>query len=89
MTNLENKIIGMIENNCHLSEELKQRYILCLFLMETSEQEEYLKLIEAFTYRCNAVERGVYIVKANEKEIVMKSLQDAKNDILGKINSSN
>lgn len=57
--------------------------------METREQEEYLKLIQAFTYRCNAVERGIYIVKADEKEKVMKTLNDVKEDILRKIKSNN
>jgi hypothetical protein len=57
--------------------------------MEYKEQEEYLKLIQAFTYRCNAVERGIYIVKAEEKEQVMKTLNDVKEDILKKIKSNN
>ena len=89
MTDLEQKIIDLIEGNSHLSTDLKKRYILALFLMETKEQEEYLKLIQAFTYRCNAVERGIYIVKADEKEKVMKSLDEVKEDILKKINSNN
>ncbi len=89
MTDIEQKIIDMIEGNSHLSEELKQRYILCLFLMETAEQEQYMKIMEAFTYRCNAAERGVYIVTADEKDVVMKTLQEVKDDILRKINSNN
>lgn len=89
MTEIEKQIIDLIENNAHLSTDLKKRYILALFLMETREQEEYLKLIQAFTYRCNAVERGIYIVKADEKEKVMKTLNDVKEDILRKIKSNN
>ncbi len=89
MTDIEQKIIDLIENNAHLSTDLKKRYILALFLMESQEQAEYLKLIQAFTYRCNAVERGIYIVKADEKEKVMKSLDEVKEDILKKINSNN
>lgn len=89
MSDLETQIINLIEGNSHLSEELKKRYILALFLMESKEQQDYLKLIEAFTYRCNAVERGIYIVKADEKETLMKTLEDVKNDILKKINLSN
>lgn len=88
MNELETKIIKLIKDNSHLSEELKARYILALFLMETKEQQEYLKLIEAFCYRCNAIERGVYIVKADEKEAIMKTLEDVKQDILKKINSN-
>jgi len=89
MTDNEKRIIELIENNQHLSTDLKQRYILALFLMGTHEQEDYLKLIEAFTYRCNAVERGIYVVKADEKEKVMKTLDDVKEDILKKIKSNN
>lgn len=88
MTDIEKTIIDLIEGNKHLSTDLKKRYILALFLMETAEQEEYLKLIQAFTYRCNAVERGIYIVKADEKETVMKTLSDVKADILKKIKSN-
>ena len=57
--------------------------------MGSEEQAEYLKLIEAFTYRCHAVERGIYIVKADEKDKVMKTLSDVKEDILKKIKSNN
>ncbi|MFH0837771.1 MAG: hypothetical protein V1880_00710 [Patescibacteria group bacterium] len=89
MTDIEQKIINLIESNKHLSTDLKKRYILALFLMGTAEQEEYLKLIEAFTYRCNAVERGIYVVKADEKEKVMKTLSEVKEDILNKIKSNN
>ena len=88
MNSLETKIIELIQSNKHLSEELKARYILALFLMETKEQEGYLGLIEAFNYRCNAIERGVYIVKADEKEKVMKTLEEVKEDILKKINTN-
>lgn len=88
MTTLETKIIELIKNNKYLSDELKTRYILSLFLMETNEQEEYLKLMEAFNYRCHAMERGVYIVKKEEKEKVMKTLEEVKEDILKKINTS-
>lgn len=89
MTDIEIQIIDLIEGNAHLSMDLKKRYILALFLMGTDEQEEYLQLIQAFTYRCNAVERGIYIVNADEKEKVMKTLSDVKEDILKKIKSNN
>lgn len=89
MTDIEQKIIDLVEGNAHLSMDLKKRYILALFLMDYEEQEEYLKLIQAFTYRCNAVERGIYIVTADEKKKVMKTLSDVKEDILKKIKSNN
>jgi len=89
MTDLEQQIINLIENNYHLSDDLKKRYILALFLMETKEQEEYLRLIQAFTYRCNAVERGIFVVREDEKAKVMRTLDDVKKDILSKIQSNN
>ncbi|MBN2087007.1 hypothetical protein JW758_01535 [Candidatus Peregrinibacteria bacterium] len=89
MTDIEKQIIDLIENNHHLSEDLKKRYILALFLMETGEQVEYLRLFQAFTYRCNAVERGIYIVRDDEKAKVMRTFEDVKKDILDKIHSNN
>lgn len=88
MTELEQQIVALIEGNDHLSEDLKQRYLLALFLMSSVEQAEYLHLIQAFTYRCNAVERGIYIIPENEKNKIMKTLEDVKEDILKKINSN-
>ena len=88
MTSLEQKIIDLIKGNKYLSEELKTRYILALFLMETKEQEDYLKLIEAFNYRCHSIEKGMYEVKPEDKEKVMKTLNEVKEDILKKINSN-
>ena len=89
MTDIEQQILELIQNNHHLSDDLKQRYILALFLMDSGEQEEYLRLVQAFTYRCNAVERGIYIVRDDEKEKVMRTLEDVKQDILNKIQSNN
>ena len=87
MTHLEEQIIHLVKNNSHLSDELKTRYILALFLMESSQQLEYLRLIEALDYRCKSAEKGIFIVKAEEKENVMKTLEDVKTDILNKIQS--
>ena len=89
MTDIEQQIIDLIENNHHLSDDLKKRYILALFLMDSGEQAEYLRLVQAFTYRCNAVERGIYIVRDDEKGKVMRTLEDVKKDILSKIHSNN
>lgn len=89
MTDLEQQILDMIQGNQHLSGELKQRYILSLFLMTTEEQKEYLRLMQAFNYRCNAVERGVFILRPDEKPRVMKTLKEVKEDILKKIHSDN
>ena len=87
MTDIEQQILDLIKGNPHLSEELKGRYILALFLMTTKEQEEYLRLIQAFTYRCNSAERGIYVLRADEAQKVMRTLEDVKQDILGKIQS--
>jgi hypothetical protein len=89
MTDIEQQILNLIESNHHLSDDLKKRYILALFLMDSKEQEEYLKLIQAFTYRCNAVERGIFVVREDEKEKIMRTLDDVKKDILDKIHSNN
>lgn len=89
MTDIEQQILALIENNHHLSDDLKKRYILALFLMDSREQQEYLKLIQAFTYRCNAVERGIFIVREDEKAKVMRTLDDVKKDIFNKIQSNN
>ena len=89
MTDIEQQIIDLIENNHHLSEDLKKRYILALFLMDSDEQHEYMRLVQAFTYRCNAVERGIYIVRDDEKAKIMRTLEDVKKDILAKIHSNN
>jgi len=89
MTDIEQQIINLVQGNPHLSDDLKQRYILALFLMGTKEQEEYLRLIQAFTYRCQAVERGIYIVREDEKKKVMRTLEEVKQDILSKIHSNN
>lgn len=89
MNELEQQIIDLIEGNSHLSTDLKKRYILALFLMETNEQAEYLKLIQAFNYRCNVIERGIYIVKNDERETTLKNLNEVKADIIKKINSGN
>jgi len=88
MTTIEQQIIDLIQGNTHLSEDLKNRYILSLFLMETKEQEEYLKLMKAFSYRCEAVERGIYVVTEEEKKEVMRSVDAVKEDILNKIHSN-
>jgi CII-binding regulator of phage lambda lysogenization HflD len=89
MTDIERQIIDLIESNHHLSDDLKKRYILALFLMGTKEQEEYLRLVQAFTYRCNSVERGIFIVREDEKAKVMRTLEDVKKDIISKIQSNN
>ena len=89
MNDLEQKIIELIKGNQNLSEDLKQRYILALFLMGTEEQAQYLHLIEAFNYRCNVVERGIFVLREDEKARVMRTLEEVKEDILKKIHSNN
>ena len=65
MTDLEKQIIELITTNRHLSEELKKRYILAMFLMESAKQDEYLRLLQSFTWRCKQTDRGIFIVKPN------------------------
>ena len=89
MTDLEKQIIQLITQNRHLSEELKKRYILSMFLMESDKQEEYLQLIKAFTRRCQEMDRGVFVVKPSEMSQIMKTYEEVKNDILKKLNTNN
>jgi len=86
MTELEKQIIQLIQHNQHFSEELKKRYILAMFLMETDKQEEYLRLIQAFTQRCKQMDRGIFIVKPDEMNRVMKTYEQVKEDLIKKLN---
>ncbi len=89
MTDLEKQIIQIITQNRHLSEELKKRYILAMFLMENEKQLEYLRLLQAFQMRCQEMDRGVFIVKPNEMKQILRTYEDAKKDILRKLNINN
>lgn len=89
MTDLEKQIIQLIQQNKHFSEELKKRYILAMFLMETEKQEEYLRLLSAFTQRCGQMDRGVFIVKPSEIDRVMKTYEQVKEDLIKKLNINN
>ena len=88
MTDLEKQILSLIQNNDHLSEDLKQKYILSLFLMTTEEQEEYLRLVQAFDYRCKSAEKGIYMLDAEDKEKIMKTLDEVKEDMIKKMQSN-
>jgi len=89
MTDLEKQIIELLTANRYLSEELKKRYILAMFLMESAKQEEYLRLLQSFTWRCKQTDRGIFIVKPNEMKEVIRTYEDAKKDILKKLNINN
>lgn len=89
MTELEKQIIELINQSKHLSEELKKRYILALFLMETEKQHEYLRLLQAFHWRCNQTDRGIFIAKPDEAKKIIRTYEQAKNDILKKLNIDN
>jgi hypothetical protein len=86
MTELEQKIIALIESNPNLTDTLKKRYILSLFLMESDKQEEYLQLIQAFTFRCKQMDRGLFVIRSDEMKKVMKTYEEVKADLLGKLN---
>ena len=89
MTDLEKQIIQLITQNRHFSEELKKRYILAMFLMEHDKQAEYLRLIQSFTYRCQQMDRGIFVVRPSEMNRVLKTYEEAKKDILNKLNINN
>lgn len=88
MTDLEEKIIALVNNNKYLSNELKKRYILTLFLMETGKQEEYLILMKEFENRCDEMKRGIFMVGPNEMHTIMRTYDDVKKDVLKKIDNN-
>ena len=88
MNDAEQQAIELIQNNQNLSDDLKQRYILALFLMDDKEQREYLKLLKAFSYRCEVAERGIFMVNPDEANTIMRTLDDVKKDIINKITHS-
>ncbi len=88
MTDLEKQIIQEITQNRFLSKELKNQYILSMFLMETEKQREYLGLLQAFTSRCKQMDRGIFVVKPNEMKRVMKTYEQVKNDLIKKLRTS-
>ena len=89
MTDLEKLIIQAIEHNRHLSNELRKRYILAMFLMKTEKQKEFLELIGHFTKRCDETNRGIFVVRPNEMQKILRTYEEAKADILKKIQNNN
>jgi hypothetical protein len=89
MNSVEKQVVELIQNNAYLSEDLKKRYIVALFLMEYEKQEEYLKLLGAFTRRCEEMSRGIFIVHPAEAGTMLRTYEQAKADILKKIGTNN
>jgi len=89
MNSIEKQIIDLINANQYLSEDLKKRYIVALFLMEYEKQEEYLKLLDGFTRRCEEMSRGIFIVHPAEAGTMLRTYDQAKADILKKIGNGN
>lgn len=88
MTDIEKQILQLILQNKHFSEELKKQYILAMFLMEGEKQEEYLRLIEAFTKRCEQMDRGIFVVRPDEMKRVMRTYEQVKQDLIKKLNTN-
>ena len=78
----------MVNTNKYLSEDLKKRYIVAMFLMEYDKQEEYLRLLQAFTRRCEEMDRGIFIVHPTEMGTMLRTYDQAKADILKKIGTN-
>ena len=89
MTDIEKQILQLIQQNNHFSEELKKQYILSMFLMESAKQEEYLRLLEAFTRRCQQMDRGIFVVRPSEMKRVLKTYEQVKEDLIKKLNTNN
>ncbi|QQR83859.1 hypothetical protein IPJ72_01470 [Candidatus Peregrinibacteria bacterium] len=87
MTTLEKQIIQLITQNAHFSEELKKRYILAMFLMESDKQQEYKELLEKFTKRCEEMNRGIFVIKPSDLAKTMRTYEEVKKDLLLKLNT--
>lgn len=86
MNSIEKQVLELVQNNKYLSEDLKKRYLVALFLMEYEKQEEYLKLLQAFTKRCEEMDRGIFVVHPAEMGTMLRTYDQAKTDILKKLN---
>jgi len=89
MTNLEKQIIQLIQQNKYFSTELKNQYILTMFLMEVEKQEEYLGLLQAFTHRCEEMDRGVFVARPDEMKRIMRTYNEVKEDLVKKLSNNN
>jgi hypothetical protein len=89
MQDLEKQIIELIQNNTHLSDDLKKRYIMALFLMDSSQYVNYMKLLQGFSQKCHEVEAGLFILNADEARRMQMTFEDVKRDILKKIQNKN
>lgn len=89
MTNIEQQIIALIEGNPFLTEDLKKRYILALFLMDGTHQEEYVELWKAFDNRCKSIQQGQFKLDAQDIKNVLRSVDEVKRELISKIKSSN
>jgi len=88
MTNAEQQIIALIEKNPYLAEDLKKRYILALFLMDTKQQEDYLELWKAFDSRCKNIAAGHFKLETTDVTNILRSVDEVKRELIQKIKSS-
>lgn len=88
MSPIEQEIIALIEQNKFLSDALKKRYILALFLMDTPAQEEYLRLWKAFDSRCQQIKKEPFVLEANDMRNVLRSVDEVKKELIQKIQSA-
>ncbi len=89
MTNLEKQIIQLIQQNKYLSDELKNQYILTMFLMEKEKQEEYLELLQAFVHRCDEMDKGIFVARPDEMKRIMRTYNEVKEDLVKKLSNNN
>jgi len=88
MTETEKQIIQLVQQNKHFSEELRKQYILSMFLMDEKDQKEYLRLLQAFTHRCHEMDRGVFVVRPEEQQRVMRTYEQVKEDLIKKLSNN-
>ncbi|PIZ72014.1 hypothetical protein COY07_03925 [Candidatus Peregrinibacteria bacterium CG_4_10_14_0_2_um_filter_43_11] len=89
MTKTEKQIIDLIQNNKFLSDDLKKRYILALFMMDSAKQKDYLTLWGAFETRCQKVQHRDIKLTVQETQGVLRTVDEVKQDLIKKIKSSN
>ena len=88
MTTNEAQIIALIEQNKYLSDDLKKRYILALFLMDGPHQADYLELWKAFDNRCQSIAAGNFKLDSADVKAVLRTVDEVKRELIQKIKSS-
>lgn len=88
MNKHEQRIIELIEKNPFLSDKLKKRYILALFLMSGDAQEKYLELWQVFDAKCADIKEKPLLLEHDDIETIFRTVDEVKKDLIKKIKTS-